>query len=238
MTPDLTEVLEATWPAAAIHRAGPWAVREGRGGGKRVSAATAEAPVSPEDLPALEAAQAALGQPPLVMVREKDRALDAMLEKAGYALVDPVIGYAAPVGRLVAELPPLAAFAHWPPLAIQREIWEAGHIGPERVAVMERVTGPKTSLFARSSDRPSGAGFVAIHQDTAMLHALEVLKAQRRQGAGLAMMRAAANWAETQGATRFSLVVTRANTGARALYASLGLEVVGQYHYRMKQAQT
>jgi N-acetylglutamate synthase len=236
MTPTIPEVMEATWPAAALHHAGPWLVREGRGGGKRVSAATAEAPLTQADLATMEAAQAALGQPPLVMVREGEEALDTLLAEAGYDLVDPVVAYAAPVGQLTAELPPLAAFTLWPPLAIQREIWAAGNIGPGRLAVMERVAGPKTTLFARSADRPAGTGFVAIHQGTAMLHALEVLDARRRQGAGLAMLRAAANWAEAQGATRFSLVVTRANAGARALYASLGMAVVGQYHYRIKQA--
>jgi ribosomal protein S18 acetylase RimI-like enzyme len=45
---------------------------------------------------------------------------------------------------------------------------------------------------------------------------------------------AAANWAAEAGATRLSLVVTRQNAAARALYARLGLEVVGEYHYRMK----
>ena len=123
-----------------------------------------------------------------------------------------------------------------PPLAIQREIWSAGGIGPGRWAVMDRVTGPKTSLFARADDRPAGTGFVAIHEGIAMLHALEVLPALRRRGAAAHMLRAAANWAAATGATTISVVVTEANAGARALYASLGLEVVGQYHYRMKQA--
>ena len=38
----LYEVLDATWPAASMARVGPWTIREGAGGGKRVSAATAE----------------------------------------------------------------------------------------------------------------------------------------------------------------------------------------------------
>ena len=44
MTPaTLQAAMDATWPAAAMHRAGPWMLRNGAGGGKRVSAATAEA---------------------------------------------------------------------------------------------------------------------------------------------------------------------------------------------------
>ncbi|TMV56955.1 GNAT family N-acetyltransferase, partial [Thioclava sp. BHET1] len=47
MSPDgeaIFAALDASWPAAALHHAGPWLIREGRGGGKRVSAATAERP--------------------------------------------------------------------------------------------------------------------------------------------------------------------------------------------------
>lgn len=236
MTPEIRSTIEATWPAAALHRVGPWLIREGRGGGKRVSAASAEGPVTAADLPVMEAAQARLGQPPLVQIAGEAPETDALLAEAGYAVVDPVVVYAAPVERLTGEVPHLAAFTVWPPLAIQREIWAEGHIGPDRWAVMDRVTGPKTSLFARADDRPAGTGFVAIHEGIAMLHALEVLPGLRRRGAAGHMLRAAANWAAANGATTFSLVVTEANAGARALYASLGMEVVGQYHYRMKQA--
>ena len=37
---DFAAAMEATWPPQALHRAGPWAVRQGAGGGKRVSAAS------------------------------------------------------------------------------------------------------------------------------------------------------------------------------------------------------
>ena len=237
MTPtiaDLFATVDATWPAAALHPAGPWLVREGRGGGKRVSAATAERPVAQADFAAMEAAQAALHQSPLVMIRQGEDALDALLAAQGYRIVDPVVIYLAPTTKLTGALPHLAAFPVWPPLAIQAEVWAAGHIGPERMAVMDRVAGPKTSIFARTNDRAAGAAFVGVAGDIAMLHALEVSHAMRRQGSAANMMRAAANWAQTQGVGWFSLVVTETNAPARALYASFGMSVVGQYHYRMK----
>ena len=65
-----------------------------------------------------------------------------------------------------------------------------------------------------------------------MLHVLEILPSARRNGLAAIMMRAAADWAQRQGATGFSVLVTRENTPARALYASLGFEPVGHYHYR------
>jgi len=232
---DLPGVMDATWPAAALHRAGPWLVREGQGGGKRVSAASAEAPWQPADIALAEATQASLGQPPLFLLRAGEEALDAELDARGYRIVDPVIAYAAPVAALTTvPLPPIRVFPIWPPLAIQTDIWAEGGIGPERLAVMVRTASAHTSLLGRINDRAAGSAFVALHGDTAMLHALHILPEQQRNGLGAHMMRAAAFWAQNLGAVNLSLVVTRENAPACALYASLGMQIVGQYHYRMK----
>lgn len=128
----------------------------------------------------------------------------------------------------------MAAFPHWPPLGIVRDLWTESGIGPERVAVMERVAGPKCCLLGRQNDRPSGAAFVGLAGPFAMLHALEVTPALRRLGSAQAMIRRGACWAEAAGAHWFSLVVTTANAPARALYEALGMEEVGHYHYRLK----
>lgn len=236
MTPAaLYATLDATWPAARLTRIGPWVIREGRGGGQRVSAATAEGPWQPGDIATAEAAMAALGQPPLFMLREGDEALDAALEARGYRIKDPVTAFAAPTAALAADPPPhMAAFPHWPPLGIVRDLWAENGIGPARIAVMERVTGPKCAILGRQNDRAAGACFVALHGTCAMLHALEVTPSLRRLGSAAAMTRRAACWAGEQGAEQLSLVVTSANLPALALYSSLGLQGVGQYHYRTK----
>jgi ribosomal protein S18 acetylase RimI-like enzyme len=231
MTPALlAEIMEATWPPARHLRLGPFTLRDGAGGGKRVSAARCEGAFEDADLDALEAGMAV----PLVVVRDGEDALDARLAARGWQVIDPVIAYAAPVASLLADLPPLSAFPHWPPLEIARTIWDEGGIGAARVAVMDRVTGPKTAILGRIADRPAGMAFVACHGSEAMLHALEVRPASRRRGLGARLVQAAAAWAAPQGATRLSLVVTRQNAAANALYARLGMGVVGQYHYRMK----
>ncbi|MEO3413432.1 GNAT family N-acetyltransferase [Roseovarius sp. CAU 1744] len=231
----LYSVIEGTWPPAAVSQVGPWTIRDGRGGGQRVSAATAATEVSLHDLPDAEAAMRKLGQPQLFMIREGDADLDAALEAAGYPIVDPVNIYVAPLSELTTEKPPrVATFAIWEPLAIMRDIWAAGGIGPARVEVMARARGPKTGLFGRTGNRPAAAGFVAIHERIAMVHALEVLERHRRAGMGRHMMRQAAFWAADHGATHMSVICTQANTGANTLYSSLGLTLVGQYHYRRK----
>jgi GNAT superfamily N-acetyltransferase len=229
----LFAALEATWPAASVRRLGPWTIREGLGGGSRVSAATAEGDAADADIPRAEAAMRALGQAPLFMLRSGEDALDACLAARDYALRDPVIAWAAPVATLAAEaLPPVTAFEVWPPLAVQVELWAEGGIGPARIAVMERVAVPKTALLGRLGDRPAGTAFVAAAGPVAMVHAIEVTAAARRRGLGRWLMRAAAHWAAGQGADHLALVATRRNTAANGLYASLGMAAVTEYHYR------
>lgn len=230
---DLAALTEATWPPASAQRVGPWTIRDGQGGGQRVSAATVAGDWTPDDIPAAEAAMRGLGQRPLFQVWPGQEALDAALAARGYALRDPVLAYAGDVASLAdPDLPPLAAFAHWPPLGIATALWDESGIGPARRAVMARAAGPKCAILGRTGDRAAGVAFVACAGDAAMLHALEVAPALRRQGTAHNMMRAAANWAQDAGASRLFLLVTEANEPARRLYASLGMQVVGQYHYR------
>lgn len=238
MTPEtLARVMEATWPPAARHHVGPFLIRDGQGGGKRVSAATAEAGWAEADFAPAEAAMAALDQPALFLIRQDEEALDAALAARGYEVVDPVVAYAAPVDLLLPPPPPLSAIPTWPPLAVATEIWAGAGIGPARLAVMGRVAGPKTTLLARIEDRPAGCCFVAVAEGVAMLHALDVLPECRRRGAAGHMLREAAFWARENGAETLSLAVTRANHSARALYAALGMQVVGAYHYRQAVAE-
>jgi len=236
MTPDaaqLYDVIDGTWPAADLRRQGPFLLRRGDGGGQRVSAATAIGLATAADIDAAEHAMQAMGQPRLFQIRAGDDALDAALATRGYHIVDPVNLYVAPVEAIATRRPPpVTAFCVWEPLAIQIDIWAKGGIGPGRLAVMHRAKGPKTSILGRLNDHPGGTAFVAIHDGVAMIHALEVLPHQRKQGMAGWFTRLAAFWALDHGATHLAVVCTQANTGANALYASLGMALVGQYHYR------
>jgi GNAT superfamily N-acetyltransferase len=226
----LAEVMEATWPPAACVPCGPFVLRDGQGGGKRVSAATVEGPWDAADL---ARAEAAMGAQRLFLIRDGEDALDAALQAKGYSVVDPVVAYVAPVADLAGEGPRhMTSFPHWPPMQIARTLWADAGIGPARLAVMERVVGAKAVILGRTSDRASGVAFVACHGSHAMLHALEVVPALRRQGSAQNMLRAAAMWAQAQGAATLSLIVTEANAPARALYGRMGMVETGHYHYR------
>ena len=240
MTPAaLDTALQATWPPARDWSVGPFTLRDGAGGGSRVSAATADGAWDDAALDAAIAAMRADGRRPLFRVRAGETTLDAALEARGFVAFDPTIGLAVPVDALTqTPVPPVTAWAIWEPLGIMNDIWADAGIGPARRAIMDRVTGPKTALFGRVNDTAAATGFVALAGKTAMVHALGVIPAQRRQGLARWMMIRAAHWAAAHGAETLALLVTQANKPARALYAQLQMQEVGGYHYRKAAEDT
>ncbi|PVA06307.1 GNAT family N-acetyltransferase [Thalassorhabdomicrobium marinisediminis] len=234
MTPAaLSALIDATWPAATVQDAGGWRLRAAPGAGSRVNAATAGPGTDPATFPAAEQAMRDRGQRPLFMVRAGEHRLDQMLEQAGYAIKDPTALYAASTATLATERPPaVTCFEVWPPLACQAEIWDAGGIDDARLSVMGRATGPKTTVLGRVHDTPASTAFAALHEGTAMIHAMETAHAFRRQGLGRHMIRALAVWAQNRGAQQVTLLVTRSNLAATSLYSAMGFAPAGGYHYR------
>lgn len=231
----LFAAIDATWPPLAYHSVGPFTLREGQSGGQRVSAATCERPVTEIEIARAEEGMAALGQNALFMIRGDQPGLDDQLAALGYRIKDPVTVMTARANQVAGDGPGRArAFPVWPALAIQREIWATGGIGPERVAIMDRTLGPKATILGRVGDAPAGTAFVALHGTTAMMHAVEVLKKFRRRGCAVDMTRGAAKWALGQGAETFAILTTSENSPAIGVYSSLGLRPVGQYHYRVR----
>lgn len=236
MTPPLSEVFaasEATWPAARIWEQDGFTLRDGQGGGQRVSAATAAGAVNEDQITAAENAMQAIGQRPIFCERGETAQLDAALAVRGYKIKDPTTCYVLPIEKLTdVEIPRVTAFSIWEPLAIMNEIWATDGIGQARRDVMARAAC-KTGILARWNEKPAGAAFVGAHDRICMVHGLVVLPHQRRQGVAEWMMRRAAFWGQAQGATHISVLCVDANAGANALYRALGFEAVGGYHYRV-----
>ncbi len=233
MTPDLPrlyEVIDQTWPAARRWTQDGWTLRDGQGGGKRASAATIATPDA--DIATAETAMRAMGQTSLFMLRHGDDALDSSLAARGYHVIDPVNLYLCPIAQLTdVPIPRVTAFAIWEPLAIMLEVWAKGGISPARINVMHRAA-LKTAILARWNEKPGGVAFAAIHDGVCMVHAVEVLAHQRKQGVATWMMRRAAFWGQAQGATHLAVLCTQANVAANRLYQGLGFDQVGAYHYR------
>jgi ribosomal protein S18 acetylase RimI-like enzyme len=51
---------------------------------------------------------------------------------------------------------------------------------------------------------------------------------------GRELMHSAAYWADAHGATHLTILVTKANEAANALYRGLGMTAIGGYHYRVQ----
>ncbi len=226
----LLRALDATWTPAETVQADGWTLRRGLGGGNRVSAASGSGEVQ-----AAVDGLAAWDQGPLFQLHPEQSDLDSELAELGYRIHEPVEFFAAPVADMIGDQSHMAAAyrCHCRP-AIMEEIWAAGGIGPERLAIIDRVTAPKQSLMSRAGDRPAGVAFVAVDDDVAMIHAIEVLTHFRRKGSATLLIEAAARFASEHGARWLTLAVTRANTGAHKLYERFGMVRSGAYHYRIK----
>ena len=59
----------------------------------------------------------------------------------------------------------------------------------------------RTGIFSRWNEKPAGVAFAAIHNGTCMVHAVEVLAHQRRQGVAAWMMRSEEHTSELQSLT-------------------------------------
>ncbi|MBV1862834.1 MAG: GNAT family N-acetyltransferase [Rhodobacteraceae bacterium] len=236
MTPSKTELfqaIDATWPAFAMRTKGIWTLREGKGAGQRVSAASTAKIARKEDVEQAASVMREMGQAPLFMVRGEQPELDGLLEDQGYQIVDPVDVLMMRCESLAEyDQSSLQVIFSKGPLAIMEEIWQDGGIDAPRLAVMDRAAEPNTCLMGRYKNRPVGVSFLGCYQDIAMVHAVEVLTSARKQGVAEAMMRGAAWWAAQQNTEWFTCLTTSENAPAQGLYRKMGMEVAAHYHYR------
>lgn len=235
MSRDVPRLLDATWPATERVEVGPFTLRRGEGGGKRVSAATAWGAVTEADIAAAEQAMDDRGQQAMFAVRAEQTALDRMLVERAYLTLDPTRLYEVPIHDLASlDTPADTAFPVWPPLQAQKDIWAAGGVGPARLAVMDRVAGTKTTILGRSREDAAGTAFVAVHEGVAVVHALEVLSHLRRRGVARNMVVHSARWGRENGAERLVALCTKANTGAAEFFEQLGFAGEDAFHYRIR----
>ena len=229
------DAIDATWAPYATTRLDDWLVREGRGGGSRVSSASFAGMASKDaDIDVVEKAQSALSQPSQVMLRPGQPELDARLEARGYQVVTPVRILCAPTSVLSADSElGTTVVPSDKILASQKDLWAQGGIGPARIAIMNRVRETKTALLARRGHDLAGVAFIALHRNLAMLHALDVPMQLRRQGMGRKITAAAADWARMNGADHLALLVVRDNLAANRLYEGMGMTEIASYHYRL-----
>ncbi|MBA4492528.1 N-acetyltransferase [Paracoccus sp. S1E-3] len=228
----LEAAFAASWPPARHAMAGAIRIGHTPGGGDRVNSASLNGPDWTEaDIDRAIEIQSDWGQTPLFRLSDEDPLGPWLLARSWQAR-KPTRLMTAPVSRLTeTPVPRVTAFAIWPPLAIQRDLWREQGIDAARQAVMDRVALPKAAILGRVDDRAAGVAFVAADGPAAVLHALEVVPAQRRKGLAGWMVREAAFWARDHGARTMLLAVTASNAPALALYHGLGFTGIGGYSY-------
>ncbi|GHA48150.1 N-acetyltransferase [Amylibacter ulvae] len=222
----LYDAIDATWAPFEMREENGWIIREGRGGGKRVSAATqTEANASIENA---ERAMDALEQQRMFMIRAGFPTLEIQLARRQYSILDATLIMACETTKIAAKHP---VDISQDPSKTQAEIWAAGGVNSERLDVMRRVSVPKACLSIQNK----AAAFAAIHDGVCMVHCVEVIESMRRQGLGKQIMQAVAEWAAQNKAHTVCILVVAANHGAKTMYEKMGLVEVGKYHYRIKR---
>jgi GNAT superfamily N-acetyltransferase len=230
----LFAIIDATWPAHRVWVEDGWTLRQGCGGGKRVSAATPATPNTVPDIQAASRIMRRLGQDKLFMIRPQDKVLDQALADQEFQIIDPVTVLQAEVARLQIHTQTHQTVVNETPTEAMGTVWAAGGILEGRLDVMRRCALPKACFGICADGEVVATAFVAIDGRLAMAHAVEVLAPLRGKGYGRSITQAVIRWAREQGADGFSVVTTKANTAALGLYHGMGMTDICEYHYRIK----
>ena len=226
---------EICWPPLNKKNIGPWVIREGEGGGNRVSSTTANDFFTKEDIFIAENHMQLLNQKNIFQIREKDLELDNILERLGYSLVDKTVVYGLKIAKMSSPcVPPMTAFNIWPPLRIMKDIWEVGGTTDSRISVMERCKVRKTAILGRIENKAAGCAFISEYKGIAILQALFVLPSYRRKGLARFLISESVKWVSYADSAYLALMTDKYNKEARGLYDSLGMKIIDKYHYRVK----
>ncbi len=173
-------------------------------------------------------------QDKLFMIKADQNSLHEELQKRGYCIVDPTNIWSIPSKSLsIQQIPPVTAFSIFPPLAIQKELWMANGIDASKIAIMDRVQTPKTTIFGRINAKLAASAFVAVANKITMVPALVMDHKCQRQDMGKFVIQKVGAWAHQQGAESVVVLCTKQNQSANNFYKILEMLVIGQYYYRL-----
>ena len=234
---EFLKFLEDTWPPEQVIHFDDWTIRISDGAGKRASAISLEGTWEETSFRKLKDLLRKLGKSEIFMIYQPDSLFEKELNKLNYQVFDKSYIFEIPVTELIkSKPPPISMFSIWPPLHIQKELWNSNGIGWQRQSVMNRASQIKTSILGRWSDNPVASAFIAKSGNVAFLHALVVDENFRQQGVAKALMRHAGQWAHKHNCSKLMVVTTEANVAATSLYTSLEFQLVNKYHYRIPEA--
>ncbi|MEG8040934.1 GNAT family N-acetyltransferase [Sphingomonas sp. LR60] len=230
----------AAYPPRESLRVDGWLVACSGGGSRRSNSASATRPDATLDaatLAAISNRYDAAALPTIVRVTGLAPGLTAMLDAAGFdspegqtrTLSRALDSSGESVGEVIVTN---ATDASW--LAARRRLTAAIE---DPAAVATRIVGPVGYARIGEGEATAAIGYVAIHDQIAVLEAIATDPAVRRQGHARSIVTTLLAWAAGQGARHAALQVEAGNVAARALYAGLGFtnNLYG-YHYRRRAA--
>jgi ribosomal protein S18 acetylase RimI-like enzyme len=246
-SPDVRALERATLttvPAPRVAFDGAFVVRAFAGGTGRANAASS---LDPAPDPALEARLAriaaryeALGLPPRFRSTPLDPAgLPALLAAQGYAGKDETVILLAPV-RAIAAADPAAEARPAPDADWMAVTATAEHQTPARRQEKEATPGllmvPGAWITLRQDGVAAAVISVVAAGAVAGFFDLAVRPAFRRRGLAARAVRAAAHWAQGQGAAWLFCQVAAANGPSLALNRGLGMTEAYRYRYFVRVA--
>jgi GNAT superfamily N-acetyltransferase len=238
----IEEACLKSWPALDTIEHLSWQARFARGYTKRANSIHATDPEdganAPLRLDAMAGEYRARGLPPIFRVTPlTSPAIVQELDQRGWARFEPSLVLVAPTA-----MAPQSAAATVRHFSITDPAWSeaqasmAGY-GAETLEVLRlmlaKVTVPATGLIVLDEDgRAAGAAMATVADGIGLYFNVVVDPDRRGRGFGRAVMAAALDWAEANGARRHAIQVLEANEAAVPLYRSLGFEEAYGYHYR------
>ncbi|WP_068925451.1 GNAT family N-acetyltransferase [Planobispora rosea] len=168
--------------------------------------------------------------------------LDGLLEARGYRLADPTLVMTASLAEAVPERSgkgagggdagPEVRIAAAPGREWTDVWWSVdGRYGSGRGTATRILTGVPAA-YASLGEEAVGRG--VPQGEWFGIYCMATVPHARRRGHAERLLGALLSHGREQGAEQAYLVVTEANTGARALYERLGFTVAGRYHYRVR----
>ncbi|MFF2480043.1 GNAT family N-acetyltransferase [Paenibacillus sp. NPDC058071] len=164
--------------------------------------------------------------------------LDSLLEKKGYAVVDPTCIQTMPLsgirepsrGTAEIESRPNAA---WLDLYCRLNDVNAKHRGA-LVKMLDNLATKAGFITFYDQDRAVACGFGVIEREYVGLYGIVTDSAYRNQGFGEQMILHLLQWAKANGASRSYLAVVLRNAPAIRLYDKIGYKECYRYWYRVQ----
>jgi GNAT superfamily N-acetyltransferase len=230
------------WPGIEVEWDGSWVRRAAGGYTKRANSLQCFDPADKADAETRLSAAAAWferrGLRPAVRTTPlASAALNAALDHAGWATIDPSCLFAMPVAAQEPD-PEGRIFTTTDPAFLAAQQALQGHsdqVMAQMRALLAVMAVPAAGIVIQRDGVAVASGLMAIADGIVITGNVVTDPTRRRQGLGAAMMRTGLTWAKAQGAVMAALNVQADNAAGQALYRSLGYQRCYDYHYRVRR---